>query len=203
MSARTNGRVFMRRLHRGTGRLFFAILMVLILAEPAKATCASAKNGPGIIGLVDGHGVSVVLNAGGGNGGASDALVFWYTYGGNGDKLAQQTIKALGDGGASSQTIAPDNVDALFANGKLYIFNLIYLSREAHCCSTHGVVQRFGVVDSQAMRKVSLHPEGTATIPIPAFPQITPVSCKSGQIDQRVRDYYDGPYKRAIVQAIK
>lgn len=172
--------------------------MFLGLGTPVHAACVQLPHdGPGVSGLVDGRSVTVIINAGGGNGGASDVTAFWYTVGPNGYQLAQLRIKTPGSNG--------DRMQATFARGKLYITNAIYLSGEAHCCYTHLAVQRFGVIVTAA-HDASLTLEGFATTAMPPRPKIPDerlFRCPADTINQQWRDYLDGPYKRSIINAVR
>lgn len=111
-------------------------------------------------GTVDGRWVGLVLDFSGTNGGSDHALIFMVGPGGNGLKTTEgRQIAAEGQYG--------DRMDGLFANGKLYVTNDIYLPAEPHCCPTHAVVQRFGFHNGELVR------EGFASIALPASGPLT------------------------------
>jgi hypothetical protein len=122
-------------------RSFIALNGGTIRPEPDPKICASYSGGkpchfsPVREGTVDGYRVVVILMDNGTNGEASSAHLFVHGAGGNGGATADLGLIPAYQG---------DRMDALFAGGKLYLTNEIYLPGEAHCCGTHIVASKFG-----------------------------------------------------------
>ena len=92
---------------------------------------------PILQGMVDGQWVGLILHYNGTNGGPDRIAVVSIGLGGNGEStLVLPTIKPVGASG--------DRMNASFREGKLFIWNAVYLPGEAHCCYTHIAVRRFG-----------------------------------------------------------
>lgn len=132
--------------------------VLALLVAPASAMCrfaTASSSGAFEQGMVDGRWVGLVREYGGGNGGATRAIVYTLGPGANGILLSSAgKIDAASDG---------DRTDALFTNGKLYVTNAIYLPGEPHCCFTHLAVQRFGFHAGRLVR------EGEGNIAAPEF----------------------------------
>ncbi len=147
----TAGRVERRRM------MFRVLTTLAVLFAVSTSTALSA--GPLDYsafreGVVDGQWVGLVLDLSGTNGGASRAIVYMVVIGGNGLKTVELTKSLMAEGPSG------DRMSALFAKGKLYVTNDIYLPGEPHCCPTHETIQRFGIHDGRLVR------EGFGTIPV-------------------------------------
>ncbi len=163
-------------------------------AGPAAASCIPVPrfDSPSVAGLVSGIPVTAVYEYSGGNGGAFGVDAYWLTSGGNGALTAHKKIAAVQGG---------DRMTALFANGKLYVANAIYLSGEPHCCYTHVAVQRFKMNLSDADHP-QLVADGSGTVAQPKEPSFQG-TCQGDTEDSRYRDYFNGSWRRAVISAVR
>ena len=118
-------------------------------------------------GLVDGRWIGLVFDFDGTNGGATRARAYTVAIGGNGLRTIDLGFMKADDG---------DRLVAIFASGKLYLYNAVYLHGEAHCCASHIAVQRFGFRNNVLAR------EGASTVALPPSPA-TPESLSCPAVD--------------------